>query len=70
MCVPKHNRLQVLMNKTTGSFVCFIEGINIAGNHCVGVDCAEQLIYNAVCLKPMKLTIANLLNVLVNMIIQ
>ena len=56
MCVPKHKCLQVLMNKTTGYFVCVIEDMNSAGNHCVGVDCSEKLIYSTVCLKPMKLT--------------
>ena len=57
--VPKHKRLQVLMKKKTGYFVCVIEDMNGAGNHCVGVDCVEQLIYDTVCLKPMKLTMAN-----------
>ena len=58
MCVPKHKRLQVLINNTTRYFVCLIEDTNGAGNHCVSVNCAEQLIYDTVCLIPMKSTIA------------
>ena len=41
-------------------FFCIIEDINGAGNHFVGVDCSEILIYNTVYLKPMKLTVANI----------
>merc|ERR1712232_1152216 len=58
--VQKLKRVEILMRRGYGRYICVLEDVNGARNHCIGVDCQERLIYDLVCVKPMRLTMANL----------
>ena len=41
-------------------FVCVLAYLNASTNHCIGIDCAARLVYNAVGLQAKRLTIENI----------
>ena len=53
-------RIDNIMKKDKGLFVCVLADYNGSTNHCIGINCETHLIYDAVDLKAKSLTKENI----------
>ena len=54
------DRVDSIMKKEAGLFVCVLADNNASTNHCIGINCESRLIYDAVDLKAKRLTKENI----------
>ena len=54
------DRVDNIMKRDKGLFLCVLADLNASQNHCIGIDCKSHLIYDAVDLKVKKLTKENI----------
>ena len=54
------DRIDNIMKKDEGLFVCVLADLNASTNHCIGIDCKSRLICDAVDLKAKRLTKKNI----------
>ena len=54
------DRVDNIMKKDKGLFVCVLADYNGSTNHCIGINCETNLIYDAVDLKAKRLTKENI----------
>ena len=54
------DRIDNIMKKDEGLFVCVLADYNGSTNHCIGINCETNLIYDAVDLKAKSLTKENI----------
>ena len=53
-------KIDNIMKKDEGLFACVLADYNGSTNHCIGINCETNLIYDAVDLKAKKLTKENI----------